>query len=250
MTVMMETKELTKVYTDKERGTVRAADGISIACHESEILGLLGPNGAGKTTTLRMLSTVIKPSSGTATINSFDIVKEPESVRASIGFLSSSTGLFPRMTAREILLFFGRLNRIPDEQLKENIRKIAAVFDMESFLDARTDKLSTGMKQKVSIARAIIHEPPVLILDEPTIGLDILVASTMMNFIEQCREEKKAVIFSTHTMSEAEKLCDRIAIIHKGKIHATGTLDELRDRTGQRFLEDIFLTLIREKRDD
>jgi len=236
--------ELTKIYKDKERGEIRAADGVSFSCQAGEIFGILGPNGAGKTTTLRMLSTVIRPSSGTAQINGFDIIKDARRVRASIGFLSSTTGLFPRMTPKEILTYFGRLHGVSAKQLHQQIDKLCHIFEMEQFMTVRSERLSTGMKQKVSIARTLIHNPPVLIFDEPTVGLDILVASTMMKFIQNCKEENRAVIFSTHTMSEAEKLCDRIAIIHQGKIHATGNLDQLRQKTGKRFLEDIFIHLI------
>ncbi|MBN2056592.1 ATP-binding cassette domain-containing protein [bacterium] len=244
---MIETLALTKIYQDKQRGEIRAADGVSFNCRQGEIFGLLGPNGAGKTTTLRMLSTVIKPTSGTARINGHDIVKSPAHVRASIGFVSGTTGLFPRMTPAEILLYFGRLHHVPEDRLRERISELTRVFAMDAFMDVRCERLSTGMRQKVSIARTLIHDPPVLIFDEPTVGLDILVASTMMQFIQGCREENRAVIFSTHTMSEAEKLCDRIAIIHNGKILAIGSLDALRVLTGKRFLEDVFISLVRER---
>lgn len=243
---MIEVKNLVKIYKDKSRGTIFAAKDVSFNCHPGEIFGLLGPNGAGKTTTLRILSTVINPTSGTAIINGYDINKEPRKVRASIGFLSSTTGLFPRMTPKEILQYFGRLNSLSKNKLKNQMDKLIELFDLTPFLNVRCDKLSSGMRQKVSIARTLIHDPPVLIFDEPTVGLDILVASTMMKFIQQCKEDKQAVIFSTHTMSEAEKLCDKIAIIHKGRIHATGSLAELQKITEKRFLEDIFISLIQE----
>ncbi|MFC1851009.1 ABC transporter ATP-binding protein [candidate division CSSED10-310 bacterium] len=245
MASIVEVKQLTKIYRDKERGEVRAADEVSFNCARGEIFGILGPNGAGKTTTLRMLSTVIRPTTGTALINEYDIVEQPQQVRASIGFLSSTTGLFPRMTPLEILNYFGRLHHVPAQKLKQQVEKLVSIFEMDQFMNVRSDRLSTGMKQKVSIGRTLIHDPPVLFFDEPTVGLDILVASTMMKFIQNCRREKRAVIFSTHTMSEAEKLCDRLAIIHQGRIHAIGSLKELQARTGKRFLEDIFIDLIR-----
>lgn len=244
MTVMIEARDLTKVYFDKKRGRTLAVDNVSFSCSQGEILGILGPNGAGKTTTLRILATVIPASSGTATINGFDIHEQPSAVRGSIGYLSSTTGLFPRMTPHEMLSYVGRLHHVPEAKLRSRIDELATLLDMGDFMAVRCDRLSTGMKQKVSIARTLVHDPPVLILDEPTVGLDILVASAMVTFILQCRQENRAVIFSTHTMSEAEKLCDRIAILHHGHIHATGTLEELRNATGQRFLEDIFMTVI------
>ncbi|MBN2385097.1 ATP-binding cassette domain-containing protein [bacterium] len=241
---MIEAQALSKIYFDRQRGEVRAADNVSFSCRRGEIFGLLGPNGAGKTTTLRMLSTVIRPTSGTALINGYDIMRQPEQVRASIGFLSSTTGLFPRMTAVEILEYFGKLNHVPRNELKSRIEKLIDLFELGPFARVRSDRLSTGMKQKVSIARTLVHDPPVLVFDEPTVGLDILVTSVMMKFIQNCRAENRAVIFSTHIMSEAEKLCDRIAIIHDGRIHATGSLSELQTLTGQKFLEDIFIYLI------
>jgi len=250
MTAMIDAQKLTKIYLDKDRGEIRAADEVSFSCRRGEIFGLLGPNGAGKTTTLRLLSTVIRPTSGKAIINGYDIMTQPEKIRASIGFLSATTGLFPRMTASEILYYFGRLHHVPAAELKARVEKLVQLFEMEAFLDVRTDRLSTGMKQKVSIARTLVHDPPVLIFDEPTVGLDILVTSVMMRFIQSCKEENRAVIFSTHIMSEAEKLCDRIAIIHEGRIHATGNLSELQSLTGKKFLEDIFIHLINRAEQD
>lgn len=244
METMIETIDLTKIYRDKQRGVIHAADRITLSCKQGEILGLLGPNGAGKTTTLRMLSTVIKPSSGKAIINGFDITTQPQHVRASIGFLSATTGLFPRMTPMEILRFFAGLHRVPADRIESRINELATIFGMHDYMAVRCERLSSGMKQKVSIARTLVHDPPVLIFDEPTVGLDILVASTMVQFIQRCREDNRAVIFSTHIMSEAEKLCDRIAIIHNGKVLAIGSLPELRELTGKTFLEDIFIKLI------
>ena len=240
----VEAQGLTKVFHDPRLGEVRAAQEISFSCRAGEILALLGPNGAGKTTTLRMLSTVLRPSAGTATVGGYDVIRQPIEVRRSIGFLSGSTALYGRLTARETLEYFGRLHGLEKQFLKKRVDELIGLFDIGEFDAVRCEKLSTGMRQKVSIARAIVHDPPVLILDEPTVGLDILVAGTMLEFIRESRERQKCVIFSTHIMSEVEKLCDRVAVIHKGRLRAVGTPEELREKTGERYLEDIFLRLI------
>jgi sodium transport system ATP-binding protein len=232
---------LTKVFYDDSRGEVRAVDGIDFACGRGEIFGLLGANGAGKTTTLRMLSTILVPTSGSATVLGHDVTAEPEAVRRVLGFYSASTALYPRLTARETLEFFARINRYPAPGVAARVDALIGRFGLSDYAGARVDKLSTGMKQKVSIARTVAHDPPVLIFDEPTVGLDVLNAIEMQKVIKEFRDEGKTIIFSTHIMSEAEKLCDRIAIIHRGTIHACGTLAELREATGQRYLEDIFV---------
>lgn len=234
-------KALTKTYVDEGRGEVRAVEGIDFACRAGEIFGLLGANGAGKTTTLRMLATLLKPSGGSASVMGFDILAQPENVRRSLGFYSASTALYPRLTARETLAFFARLNGYPESGLGKRVEDLIERFGIAAYADSRIDKLSQGMKQKVSIARTIVHDPPVLIFDEPTVGLDILNALSMQKVLAELRGEGKTLIFSTHIMSEAERLCDRIAIIHGGRIHACGSLEQLREATGQRYLEDIFV---------
>jgi sodium transport system ATP-binding protein len=235
---------LTKLFQDRSRREVVAARDISFECRRGEVFGLLGPNGAGKTTTLRMLSTVLRPTSGTATVAGHDVVREPLAVRRAIGFLSGSTGLYARLTPRETLEYFGKLHRLAPDRLAARIEEVLDLLEIRAHADTRCDRLSTGTRQKTSIARAIIHDPPVLILDEPTMGLDILVASAMVAFISECRSQGKCVIFSTHILSEAEKLCDRIGVIHGGVVRAVGTADELRARTGKRFLEDVFIALV------
>jgi sodium transport system ATP-binding protein len=241
----IDVRGLTKFFHDPARGLVRASDHITFRCDPGMVYGLLGPNGAGKTTTLRMLSTVFKPSEGTATIWGYDVVQEPESVRRVIGFLSGDTGLYGRLSARETLTYFGELNGLSAERIRERVDYLADRLDMRSFLDSRCGTLSTGQKQRVSIARTLIHDPPVLILDEPTAGLDIIASTDIIRFIRDERANGKCIIFSTHFMREAEKLCDRIGILYQGRIHAQGSLEDLQRQTGIQDLEDIFMKLAR-----
>lgn len=236
---------LTKTFLDQSRGTIRAVDGISFQCRESEIFGLLGANGAGKTTTLRMMSTIITPTSGTAKMLGHDIVKDPSGVRRSMGFYSASTALYPRLTARETIEFFARINQYPEEKVQARVNSLVERFGITEYAGVRVEKLSTGMKQKVSIARTIAHNPRIVVFDEPTIGLDVLNALEVQKAIHDLRSDGRTVIFSTHIMSEAEKLCDRIAIIHRGRILACDTLAGLREATGLHYLEDIFLLYVR-----
>jgi sodium transport system ATP-binding protein len=241
---MIEAQGLGKVFKDKKRGLVCAVDSVSFRCQPGQIYGLLGANGAGKTTTLRMLATILEPTSGTAKVAGFDVKREPEKVRANVGFLSTATALYGRLSAREMVEYFGRLNGMDGDRLRKAVDELFHALDMESFGDRRCEKLSTGMKQKVSIARTLVHDPPVMIFDEPTVGLDVMTARSIIAFIRLCRERGKTVIFSTHVMSEAEKLCDRIGIIHNGKLLSEGTLAELRQRSGKTDLEDIFVGIV------
>ncbi len=237
----VRTEGLSKTFYDESRGEVRAADAVDLACAGGEILGLLGANGAGKTTTLRMLSTVLRPTSGSAWVMGHEVRAEPERVRENLGFYSASTALYPKITPRETLRFFATVNRYPAEGVEDRVEALIRRFGLEAYADTRVEKLSSGMKQKVSIARTVAHDPPVLIFDEPTVALDVLNAIELRDIIAELRAEGKAILFSTHIMSEAEKLCDRIAIIHAGRILATGTLEELRAATGLHYLEDIFV---------
>ena len=236
---------LTKTFFDEGRGEVAAVRGIDFECRAGEVFGLLGANGAGKTTTLRMLSTVLVPSAGTAHVHGHDVAREPEAVRRCLGFYSAGTALYPRLTARETIEFFARINQYPPEGVPARVARLVERFGIGAYADARIDKLSSGMKQKVSIARTVAHDPPLLVFDEPTVGLDILNALEMQVVIKEFRAEGKTIIFSTHIMSEAEKLCDRIAILHDGRILACDTLDGLRQATGARYLEDIFVHYVK-----
>lgn len=241
---MIEARHLVKRFRDKKRGAVCAVNDVSFSCRAGEIYGLLGANGAGKTTTLRMLATILAPSEGTAVVAGFDVAKEPQKVRAHVGFLSAATALYGRLSAQEMVEYFGRLHGLEELTLQRRIDEIFARLEMNDFRDRRCDKLSTGMKQKVSIARTLVHDPSVMIFDEPTAGLDVMAARTIAGFIRECRDAGKTVVFSTHVMSEVEKLCDHIGIIHDGKLLAEGTLAELRTRFGIQDLEDLFVKVV------
>ena len=243
---MIQVHNLTKAYPDLERGRFLAVDDLSFNAREGEIYALLGPNGAGKTTVLRILSTVLEPTDGTAVVGGFDVVTQPELVRHQIGFVSTSTAVYDRMTAWEMVEYFGRLYGMEDSELSVRINDIFDRLQMQEIRDVLGAKMSTGMKQKVSVARAIVHDPPVLIFDEATSGLDVLVARALLDTIAELRQQGKCVIFSTHIMREAERLCDRIAIMHRGRILAEGTLKELRDAHAGDDLEELFFRLIEE----
>ena len=241
---MIEARSLTKLFQDKKRGQIRAVDDVSFTCRPGQIYGLLGANGAGKTTTLRLLATLLQPTSGEATVAGFDVRTQPEKVRANIGFLAASTALYGRLTARETIAYFGRLNGLTPAQIAARTRRLADELALHEFLDRRVEKFSTGMKQKTSIARTLVHDPAVLVLDEPTLGLDVMAARTIVRFVRECRDRGKTVIYSTHVMSEVEKLCDMIGIIHHGRLVAEGTLEQLRTRFGDPDLEEIFVRAV------
>ncbi len=236
---MIEVEGLTKQFGERS-----AVDDVSFTVRPGEVFGLLGPNGAGKTTTLRMLCTVLKPTAGFATVAGHDVVREPAAVRRVVGFLSANTGVYDRMTARELVAYYGRLYGLTGAKLRDRLDELFTTLDMAAFADKRGGQLSTGMKQKVSIARALIHDPPVLIFDEPTNGLDVLVQRAVLRSIADLRGRGKTILFSTHVMSEVEKLCDRVAIMGDGRIKAAGTLPELRHRYGQNDLEELFFSLV------
>ena len=241
---MIEARNLTKTFKDKKRGVITAVNDVSFTCRPGQIYGLLGANGAGKTTTLRLLATLLQPTSGAARLAGFDAATEANQVRAHVGFLAASTALYGRLTAREMITYFGRLNGLADATIKERLNRLAAELDMRDFLDRRCDKFSTGMKQKTSIARTLIHDPAVMIFDEPTLGLDVMTARSIVKFVRDCRNRGKTVIYSTHVMSEVEKICDVIGIIHDGRLVTEGTLAELRQRFGETDMEEIFVKAV------
>jgi sodium transport system ATP-binding protein len=241
---MIHVEHLSKHFSDLRRGTIVALEDVSFDVRPGEIFGLLGPNGAGKTTCLRLLSTVLTPTSGIATVAGYNVLTQAPDVRAQIGFMSGNTGIYDRMTAWELVEYFARLYGMEEPLVSQRLEEIFTTLQMHEFRDVLGSKMSTGMKQKVSIARTIIHNPPVLIFDEPTTGLDVLVARAVLKAIASLRDQVKCVIFSTHIMREVEKLCDRVAIIHKGRILAAGTTKELLERSGQSDFEELFFELI------
>lgn len=243
---MISTFNLTKIFQDKKRGEIRAVDSVDIECKPGRVYGLLGLNGAGKTTLMRLLSTTLKPTSGTAQVAGYDIIQEPERVKEKIGFLSCDTGLYHRLTAEETVGYFARLNGMNEDKLRMRVDQIFERFDMNDFRRRRVDKLSSGMKQKISIARTFVNDPEVLILDEPTIGLDVVTSRGIIESIRESKQANKCILFSTHVMWEAQKLCDDIAIIHQGKILEVGTLEQLQGKTGLIDLDDIFVKIVGE----
>lgn len=243
---MIRTQGLTKTFHDSQRNEIRAVDSVSFSSEPGFVYGLLGPNGAGKTTTLRILSTALLPTSGTALVNGVDVTQDPQKVRSQIGFLSGTTGLYGRLSPREMVTYFGKLYGISGSEIDQRIEEIFDMLDMKQFADTRNDNLSTGMKQKASIARSVVHDPPVMIFDEPTTGLDVMSSRTIVKFIRHCADQGKTVIFSTHIMSEAMRLCDRIGIIHRGKLYVEGTPGELLSKTGTNNLEDAFVKIVGE----
>jgi sodium transport system ATP-binding protein len=242
---MIHVERLTKRFADLHYdGGFTALQDVTFDVRPGEIFGLLGPNGAGKTTCLRILSTVLKPTSGSALVAGYDVVTQPTEVRARIGFMSNNTGIYDRMTAYELVQYFGRLYGIPENLLAERLEVLFDRLQMQEIREVLGSKMSTGMKQKVSIARTIVHDPPVLIFDEPTSGLDVLVARKVIDEIRNLRDQGKCIIYSTHIMREVEKLCERVAIIYKGRILALGSLAELQQHYGQDDMESLFFELI------
>jgi sodium transport system ATP-binding protein len=242
---MIEADRLTKVFPATRRQPAKeAVCDVSFRCVPGQVYALLGPNGAGKTSTLRMIATTLEPTSGTVRVEGHDVRTEPRAVCASIGFLTGNTAPYGRLTAREVVTYFGRLYGLADAAIVARIGALAPALQMADFLDRRCDKLSMGQKQKVSIARTIVHDPPVLILDEPTAGLDVLAARAIMDLIRDCRARGKTVLFSTHVMTEAEKLADRVGILFDGRLVREGTSAELREATGSVDLEEAFLKCV------
>jgi sodium transport system ATP-binding protein len=236
---MIEVQGLSKSF-----GKVKAVQSVSFSAANGQITGLLGPNGAGKSTTLRMLYTLIKPDSGFARIDGFDIAESPINVQRHIGVLSDAQGLYPRLTARENIRYFGRLHDLNGPQLEQRIDGLLAVLDMQSIADRKTEGFSTGEQLKVAIARALVHDPKNVLLDEPTNGLDVKSTRAMRQLICKLREEGKCILLTSHIMQEVAALCDHIVIISNGSVSAQGTPNELLQRTGKANLEDAFIEVI------
>lgn len=244
----LSSKQMKKLKTKKNMKV--AVNGISFKAENGEILGLLGPNGAGKTTTLRCLATLLKPTDGNITVNGFDTVKEPEKVRGSIGFLTNEIKLDPQFSAKYLFNFFGKLHNVPEDVLEERRKELFGYFGIDEFEDKKLDELSTGMKQKAAIAVCLVHDPDIVIFDEPTSGLDIITARAVTDLLLDLKKRGKLVIISTHIMSEAEKLADRLVVIIDGKKTAEGTLEDIYASTGTDNLEDAFFTLYRDNHEE
>ncbi len=243
---LIDVRALSKIYEDPTGGQINAAKDVTLSCHAGEIFGLLGPNGAGKTTTLRCLATILTPTHGSATIAGFDLLQSPESVRRSIGFLSGTTGNYARLTPRESLRFFGAMYGMKGDALEARVEEVLKVFDVTSYADRPNDRLSTGMKQRVGLARAVVHDPPVLILDEPTTGLDPVVSRTVEEAVRALADAGKCVLFSTHMLWQAEEICDRVGVMARGRLLGVGTGTELCERTGTADLRHAFFKMIEE----
>ncbi len=250
---MIQVENLSKTFElnrqqRKELGTdaktVTAVDSISFTCAPGRVHALLGPNGAGKTTTLRMLATIFKPSSGSIVINHIDAVKQAQEARMQIGFLTGSAGLYARLTPNELLDYFAALYNVSKTDRDLRKERLFTLLDMHDFKNKRIGKLSTGMKQKVSICRTMIHDPQVVIFDEPTSGLDVITAENIIHLIRDCKHQGKTVIFSSHIMSEVDLLCDDITIIHKGKVLYNDTMEAYRAHTAGKNLTEAFIDIV------
>lgn len=253
---MVEIKQLTKIYRLSKKqmqemktkdNIKKAVNNVSLTAEAGEIYGILGPNGAGKTTTLRCISTLLKPTEGNVKVCGFDTVEESEKVRENIGFLTNEIKLDPNFSPDYMFNFFGHLHQMAQEDIEARKEELFSYFGIKDFKDKKIEELSTGMKQKAAIAVSLIHDPKVVIFDEPTSGLDIITARAVTDYLKLLKERGKLVLISTHIMSEAEKLCDRIGIIINGNLVTEGTLKEILESTGQADLEDAFFELYKKE---
>ncbi|GAB6195307.1 ABC transporter ATP-binding protein [Lysobacter xanthus] len=240
---MINARNLHKAFKTKT-GTVKAVDGVEFEARDGEITGLLGPNGAGKTTTLRMLYTLMTPDTGEVMVDGIDAAKNPIAVRRALGVLPDARGVYKRLTARENIAYFGELHGMSQADIAARTQVLARALQMDDILDRQTEGFSQGQRTKTAIARALVHDPKNVILDEPTNGLDVMTTRAMRGFLQQLKAEGRCVIFSSHIMQEVAALCDRIVIIAKGQVVASGTADELRERFGETNLEDAFVKAI------
>ncbi|MCI1711267.1 MAG: ATP-binding cassette domain-containing protein [Chiayiivirga sp.] len=240
---MIEVDNLHKTFKTKT-GAVKAVDGVSFTARDGEITGLLGPNGAGKTTTLRMLYTLMQPDQGAVRVDGMDAIREAEAVRRRLGVLPDARGVYKRLTARENIEYFGRLHGMNEAEIARRGKALIEALGMQDVAERQTEGFSQGQRTKTAIARALVHDPRNVILDEPTNGLDVMTTRAMRGFLRQLRAEGRCVIFSSHIMQEVAALCDRIVVIAKGKVMANGTPDELRAQTDEDNLEDAFVKAI------
>ncbi len=247
---MIEVRNLCKTFHDRKKGDIPAVRDVSFQCAPGHVFGLLGRNGAGKTTTLRILATILAPTSGTALIDGMDVNLKPGEVRKRIGYLSGDTKLYDRLTGRELLTYFGELAGMTPASIEGRIAEVQVTFNLVDFLDKRVGKMSTGMKQRLSLARVVLHDPPVLIFDEPTSGLDVMGAREVLRIVKELKAKGRTIIFSTHIMTEAERICDEIAIIERGSILTQGSVISLVNGNGAGSLEDLFVKTVGEVTSD
>lgn len=240
---MLEVQSLTKHFQVGET-TMTAVDGVSFNIARGEVFGLLGPNGAGKTTTVRMILGLLDPDDGWAAVDGFRTSDEPIAVKSRLGFVAASDGIYPWLTVREMLLYFADLYGVDADLASERCERLAKRMDIQHLLDRRAGVLSTGQRQRVTLVRGLIHDPPVMLLDEPTRGLDVVGVQTIFEYMEILRDAGKAVVVCTHRLDEAERLCDRFGLLHNGQLKHCGTMQQLRDATGRQNLVDIFVDLI------
>lgn len=237
---MIEVQQVTKQF-----GAFTALEDVSFRVEAGEVYGLLGENGAGKTTMMRMMATILRPTAGNIEVAGFSVIKEPNEVRRRIGILfGGDVGLYSRLTARENIAYFGSMYGMDRTAIEHRIKRLSQMLEMDSFLDRRVGPFSRGMKQKVAIARTLVHDPQVILLDEPTTGLDVTAANMFRQMIGTLQAEGKTILFSSHNMGEIDKLCRRIALIHQGRLQYAGTLQKLREQYGMQDLDDLFMTVV------
>lgn len=240
---MITVNELVKRFFSSGR-EVLAVNGLSFAVDAGEVYGLLGPNGAGKTTTIRMIVGLLRPDAGYAEVSGYRTSVAPNEVKSQIGLVSAEDGLYPSLTVRELLLFFADLYGLAPKRARQRLEELETLLQFDDVVDRRCTTLSSGQKQRVTLARALIHDPPVMLLDEPTRGLDVVGSQVVIEYIGHLRDQGKAVIISTHRLDEAQRLCDRFGLLHKGSLRYEGSLEELRDQTGQATLFEMFTPLV------
>lgn len=240
---MIEISDLTKTFTSGNR-KIHAVRAVSFQVNSGEVFGLLGPNGAGKTTTMRMILGLLKPDSGFAEIDGLRSDTQPDEIKRRVGFLSASAGVYQWLTGREILHFFGDVYGMSPDEIDQRLDGLTQILQLGDFIDQRCSTLSTGQKQRINLARALIHDPPVMMLDEPTLGLDVIGSQVIFEYIDMLKEQGKAIILCTHRLEQAQRVCDRFGLLHQGNMAHTGSLEELRRSTQCNDLVEIFVELI------
>lgn len=243
---MLETCDLEKKF-QLEHGELKAVDRLSFSVSPGEVYGLMGPNGAGKTTTLRMILGLLDPDGGYAQVDGFRTDQDPDAVKSRLGFVSASDGVYPWLTVREMLLYFADLYAVEPDVAEQRLAMLAKLLAIDGLLDRRAGALSTGQRQRVTLVRGLIHDPPVMLLDEPTRGLDVVGSQTIFEYIAHLRSVGKAVVVCTHRLDEAERLCDRFGLLHFGRLRYEGSLEQVRQQSGKRTLVEMFVDLLAEK---